>query len=474
MLAVSLRARKCHRKSTDLALALVIDANGLKLGNPIDHEPSNSTLALHLEIKAQSSFTLTSLANTGEDFIANCRKKDIRSPPLAEFTTSPPPSQNSASGVLKPLPQVSGIDAAWFDCMIAENLVPYPKTDDFPGRSKDEIRALGQRLFPFSPYHFQLAMAVYDWTTASFTRMVLFNMFRYTALDLQRTAPIDQQSIARAIWTSNWGPFTAQDPHFMGSFMMRPAWSQLEVELQLLDVRAKVEKAVEVENRLLSAAMQSLPRISITSKPQLFSGQLDMSQLDIDDFGISFMECPSNKGPICQPLKDNLGKAISTYLTEGRTITTKVTWSFTDSLEGAMHYSNGIIIVVNFPDASRVWETASYITPLSADPQKTEYTFPPGSRFEVHSVDEIILMKQQVLAIILQPRVHSLLSNVELRSGSDFDEVLPSRLEKSEDLHLIEKDTFSLEPPHSRNKTGGRRCDCINWPSKASFTDDVE
>jgi hypothetical protein len=182
--------------------------------------------------------------------------------------------------------------------MIAENLVPYPKTDDLPGRSEDEIRALGQRLFPFSPYHFQLAMVVHNWTTASFTRMVLLDMLRYTSLDFQHTAPIGQQTIARAIWTSNWGSFTAQDPGFMGSFMMKPAWSQLEVELQRVYVRANLENCVQIENRLLFAAMQSLPHTSILSKPHLFSGQLDMSQLTTDDFGISFKECPSNKGPI--------------------------------------------------------------------------------------------------------------------------------------------------------------------------------
>jgi hypothetical protein len=445
----------------------------LKLRKFFDHEPSNPILALHLQIKGQSSFTLTVISETGDDSDAGVRSKDNSSLRSTALTASPSASQITVSGVLKPLPQVSGADAAWVDDMIAGNFVPYPKIDGFPGRSEDEIRAMGRQLFPFSPYNFQLAIVVYDWTTASFARMVLFNMFRYTAIKTRGTAPIDQQSIARAIWMSNWDSFTAQDPHFMASFMMKPAWSQLEVELQLLDVREKVEKAVEIENRLLSAAMQSLPRTSITSKPQLFSGQLDMAHLDIENFGISFLECQSNKGPMCQPLKDNLREAISTYLSKGRTITTKVTWSFTDNMEGAMHYSNGILIVVNFSDVSRVWETASYITPLSVDTKKTEYTFPPGSQFEVQSAEDIVLMKKQVLSIILEPRFDSIVPDAELRGGGDFAEKLPSRVEKSEDLHLMTTETSSLELPHSRNKTGGRRCNCISHPKNTHLVDEV-
>jgi hypothetical protein len=160
-------------------------------------------------------------------------------------------------------------------------------------------------------------------------------------------------------------------------------------------------------------------------------------------------------------LKDNLRKTISTYLSQGKTITTKVTWSFTDTIEGAMHYSNGIILMVNFSEASRGGETALYITPLLADPNKIEYIFAPGSQFEVQSVDETVLMEQQVLVIKLQPRSHLPTSDLQLRSCGVFEEALPSSLTKVEASHLIEMYTPSPEPPHTRNKAGGRKCDCI-------------
>lgn len=318
-----------------------------------------------------------------------------------EAVSSP---NNTIHGTLKPLPQVLDEDVAYIDRMMANNHIPYAKTHEFSEKQENTTRALGSRFFPFSPHSFQLAMCVLDWTTASFSRMVLPKMFQYTGYTGRDPAPIDQHSIAKAIWTSAWDTFTAQDPDFMSSFLMKPAWSLLEVELQLLNVRAELQRFAEIENRLLSAAVQSLPRTSIVSKPQLFSGQLDMSQLGTEHFGISLEESPANKGPISKPLRDNLQHALSTYIAEGKTITTKNVWSFTDSIERSMRYNNGILLVANPPESSSVWDTFSYITPLSLEPDKIEYTAMPGSQFIVQSVGNATVMDKQVVVITLQPK----------------------------------------------------------------------
>lgn len=355
------------------------------------------------------------------------------------------------------------MDVAFIDSMIAQKYIPYPDVPDVPGKSEDEIRALGQRLFPFSPYSFQLAMVTYDWTTASFARMVLFKLFQYTShphVSKHRPAPLDQHGIANAIWTSNWDTFTSQDPDFMRTFIMKPSWCLLEVELQLLDVREEVQRASEIENRLLSAAIQSLPRTSIISKPQLFSGQPDMTSLDVENFGTSFLECPSNKGPVSKPLRDKLKNTLSTYLAEGKTVTTKAVWSFTDSIEGAIHYSNGILLVANFSGTSCVWDTASYITPLSTDPKKIEYIFMAGSQFEVQFVDEATLMDKEILVITIQPKVSR--QNPSVDSSTVDGISFPHQLKKGEAVHLVEACISSREPPHTRNNLGGRRCDCIS------------
>lgn len=66
------------------------------------------------------------------------------------------------SGRLKPLPDVFAEDATFIDDMIAQKYVPSQNIPDAPGKTVEEIKALGQRLFPFSPYSLQLAMCVYD------------------------------------------------------------------------------------------------------------------------------------------------------------------------------------------------------------------------------------------------------------------------------------------------------------------------
>ncbi|KAL3451392.1 hypothetical protein BJX65DRAFT_293408 [Aspergillus insuetus] len=374
-----------------------IDANGMKLYQSSRRDVADLSVPLHLAITPdEATFTLSTIREVSTS----------RSRISAD--------SSAVTGKLKPLPHISAADAACFNTMIFSNLVPYACDEsDVPGKSHDEIRTLGLRLFPFSPYSFQLAMAIYDWTTASFARMVYVDMFRYSDLLIPGrvggellTTCIDHEGLTNAIWTSKWGPFTAQDAQFMASLLMEPAWSRLEVELQLLDVCDDLVRAVEVEGRLLAAAMRSLPRTSTLARPRLFSGQLDMAHLDIQSFGIEFVECPANQGPVCRPLRDTLNTALATYLAVGRTITTKVTWSFTDTVERALHYSNGIILLLDSFDDDEspcVWDSVSYVTPLSNDPKKIEYTAPPGSQFRVLSSEEATYSDRQILVLTLQP-----------------------------------------------------------------------
>lgn len=368
------------------------------------------------------------------------------------------------SGILKPLPEVSAEDAAFIDDMIAQKYVPYQNIPEGPGKTEGEIKTLGKMLFPFSPFSFQLAMCVYDWTTASFARLVFLKIFEYTKYTGkgQPPVPIDQHSVAQEIWTSNWDPYTAQDPDFMHSFMMRPAWSLLDVELQLMNVRTDLHHFSDVENRLLSAAMQALPRTSVFSHWQLFSGQLDIYQLGLDHFGIEFLEHPFNKGPISKPLIEEFKTAITTYISEGKTITTKMVWSFTNSIDDAIHYSNGILLVANHTGDSWVWETAAYVTPLSDDPKKTEYTFMPGTQFEVESIDQATVKNKQVVVITLRPTPNTEQTVTTLEIPDEAREGLPRPLKGDEVAHLVKAYRPALELPHTRNKTGGRRCACID------------
>ncbi|KAF3923070.1 hypothetical protein ABW20_dc0105594 [Dactylellina cionopaga] len=183
---------------------------------------------------------------------------------------------------------------------------------------------------------------------------------------------------------------------------MKPASTLKDVESQLSKVVDQLYKFSEVENRLLAAAARSLPRTSIFQRRQLFSGQPDISQLGLDGFGIEFFESPLNSGPVGTPLVYNFENAFSTYASAGKTITTKMVWSFTDSVDDAMHYSNGILLTVS-PPPFATWESASYITALSNDPAKTEYIFSPGTKFKVLSIDQIRHKDKDIVAIALTP-----------------------------------------------------------------------
>ena len=364
------------------------------------------------------------------------------------------------SGRLKPLPSVSAADADFIDCMIEKKYVPYQNSPDAPGKPVEEIRALGQQLFPFTPYSFQLAMCVYDWTTASFARMVFLKIFEYTGIP-PPPFPTDQSSIATAIWTSNWGSYTPQNKDYMHSFMMQPANSLDDVKAQLSNVATALHNFSSVENRLLSAAMKALPRTSIFQHSQLFSGQVDIYQLGLDRFGIEFLECPANTGPVGKELIIPFAETLATYVSAGKTITTKMVWSFTDSVEDAMHYSNGILLVANIPRGSVVWESAAYVTLLSNDPKKTEYTFMPGTQFQVQSVDKTTVDGKSIVVIALQPTVPDEENLTTPELPSEAKETIPSGIGRSEVLSRVEAYTPAVGLPHAAEKNGGRRCACV-------------
>ncbi|KAG2159095.1 uncharacterized protein EDB93DRAFT_444388 [Suillus bovinus] len=358
------------------------------------------------------------------------------------------------TGTLKPLPEVSDDDASFLNEMIDSCYVPYQDIQGAPGKDVAEIKALGLRHFPFSPHSFQMAMAVYDWTTASFARMVLMKIFEYTSIP-SIPYPLDSPSVATAIWESNWGSYVPSNKFYMNSFMMKPASTLQDVQDQLHDVEARLQRFSTVQNRLLGAAFAAMPRTSIFHAPQLFSGQLDMSQLNLDQFGIEMLECPLNAGPTSQSLTVSFTAAMATFVKVGSIITTKMVWSFADSIDIAKHYQNGLILVVNPPDNdSWVWDGASYITPLSDDPEKNEYTFAPGTSFIVESLDvrDIDEDERNKSVQFLTLKLHV--------PGSVRDSRTPSR----PPLNNIpaRRSSGPKSNHHLTNKTGGRRCHCVD------------
>ncbi|KAK3688259.1 hypothetical protein B0T22DRAFT_148908 [Podospora appendiculata] len=436
----------------------ILDANGLFLwisptpagaSAPKHVEPETAPLPfldLFLQIADNNSFTLTCIA------FGNATVDDVS-----------PSSVPTVSGQLMPLPVVSPADADFITSLIEQKYIPYQDIPDAPGKTIAEITALGQQLFPFSPYSFQLAMCIYDWTTASFTRLVFLKIFEYTGVP-PSPFPLDQGSIATQIWESNWGTYLPQNPDYMNSFMMQPAASLGDVSKQLGTVAGALQNLSEVENRILSAAAQSLPRTSMFQFTQLFSGQVDIYQLGLDHFGIEFLECPLNDNTQ-DVLEVAFSAATASYASPGHVVTTKMVWSFTSSATDAIHYSNGILLVANIPSNSVVWDRASYVTTLSDDPNKDEYLFMPSTQFIVESISNAVVKDTSVTVITLQPldTQAQALARSEPTAINGILSKLPraAKLDESQILDLVRAGAPGSKVPHTAGKTNGRRCACI-------------
>ncbi|KAG8737526.1 hypothetical protein FRC11_001971, partial [Ceratobasidium sp. 423] len=277
-------------------------------------------------------------------------------------------------------------------------------------------------------------MAIYDWTTASFLRMVLMKMFEYTAVP-GNLVPIDKDSVASAIFDANWLKFTPQNPDFMRSFLMKPAKSKQEVVAQLDVVLPELHHFSDVENRILAVAAASMPRTPKFVAPRLYSGQLDVHQFKPDQFAAQFTQCPLNAGPLGVPLRVDLDKALETFLHPGKIVTTKQFWSFSDSMDIAVNYQNGIILTVEPPDdGSLVWETPCYVTPISDKATKIEWVFPLGTSFtvlaterrEIRGVSVVMITLKQVRPIDQTGAIQPL---CEVAFSKPLSSLFPSKLD---------------------------------------------
>ncbi len=306
---------------------------------------------------------------------------------------------NSFKGVLLPLPSVTDEDIESFNWMMDNKYIPYQNIPDEPGRTTEELKKLGLQYFPYSKNSFELAMSIYDWTTADFTRIDFMRIFTYTGVE---DNPLDMDSIANSIWTANWPPYTPQNTDYMNSFMMVPANSLEDVQNQLDEKAESLCVNNTHESNIIVAALQSMPRVSCISIPKLYSGQVAISNLGTNHFASYFLELPANSDPSLPPLQMDLDDAIETFMAVGEVITLKSFMSFTDSFEDAQKYSNGIVIILTPPDGAVTWERSTYITPLSDGPDKTEYLFEPNTKFTILDIKNVVVSDNNIVEFYLQ------------------------------------------------------------------------
>ncbi|ASC71264.1 hypothetical protein XM38_022160 [Halomicronema hongdechloris C2206] len=286
---------------------------------------------------------------------------------------------NDVGCQLLPLPEILESDLALLQQMKSEKLIPYGQLQ--PGeRPYSSVEDIAAQYFAFSHAWSDLGLTVYDWTSADFFRMDIFHLYRYTAVAGQ---PLDDNDIIQGIWTSNWPPYTPQDPTFMASLMMSPATSEQQVAEQYQDVKRQMQTYLDALMRLTRSSMYAMPRTSTLAKPMLYSGQVAISNLGQDAMAVYFEQYPGNAGPVGSPMGMSIDEALQGFMSPDSMLTLKSFLSFTDSAQDAQHYSNGIIVEMSPPVGAVVWPQCPYLTSLSNSATKIEYTYAPGSQWEI-------------------------------------------------------------------------------------------
>ena len=96
----------------------------------------------------------------------------------------------------------------------------------------------------------------------------------------------------------------------------------------------------------------------------------------------------------------NLDDALSSFMAPGNIVTLKSFISFTDNLEDAMHYQNGIVLKLSPPPSANTWgEGITYTTYLSDESDKIEYPFSPGAQLQINSFEKQVINDKEVTSI---------------------------------------------------------------------------
>jgi len=300
----------------------------------------------------------------------------------------------AAEVLLSAIPQMEGSNVDRFREMIKQKLVPYQNPPSGTPKSDADLQILAEKYFPGDSYGFDKAMCLYDWTSASFIRQDVFHQLQYTGVE---GLPLDLETMARVIWGCNFPGYTPADPDFMNQFGMTPASSQEEIYNQLLEVQDRIKPLAIAEMNVQIQSLLSLPNPKVADYPQLYRGAMPMSGgYDTSDFSPSMFEYSGNKGPVSEPLIQLFDEALKGILKPGSVITTKGPWSFSNDLEGAKVWQNGILITCLPPKGAEVWPGCADITAFSLNPGTFEINVAPVTRYRIESYEWITIKDKPV------------------------------------------------------------------------------
>lgn len=371
-------------------------------GQPIANQNRDSDSGLcriligtwgYLDIVASSNGTTSYLSFNGQPYsYTGTASVTLTIDEAGDYTAQIDDSQ--ITGVITPLPALAGPISEAFQEMLNLKMVPYQNPPSGTPKTPTEIQALADQYYPGDPFGFEKAMTLYDWTSASFIRQDLFHQLRYTGLSGQ---PLDLTTMARVIWGCDYPGYTAKDANFMHAFLMQPATSEEDVYNQLLGTYQQVSPLAAAEMIIQEQAILDLEPVSVSAYPQLYRGAMPMAGgYDTSDFSPSMFEYPGNWGPDDIPLVQSLRDALNGTLETGRIITTKGPWSFSNDLDGAKVWQNGILITCNPPEGASFWPGSADITAFSLNPDTFEINMPPPNRYRIDSHEWITIQGKPV------------------------------------------------------------------------------
>lgn len=294
----------------------------------------------------------------------------------------------TVTGSVEPIQGISDDDITLFREMRSSGIVPYrnPPPPATP-RTDEDIASLGQHFFPGNPYAFEMAYAIYDWTSANYQRFLFFTEMVYTGVPAK---PMDLPSIQKLVWDAYYLPsYFAENADYMNKFGLKAANNLQEVVDQLTPAVAdRLRAMVNAETNIFTQGVLDMPKISTASYPKLYRGAMTITTREgvpntTNRFAAQLYEFPLNSGPVTTPLQMPLDQAVREMFQPGQTITCKASWSFGDDVKIAESYQNGIIISVVPPTGSEVWPGGASIVDLSINPGATEFNFPRNMRYKV-------------------------------------------------------------------------------------------
>jgi hypothetical protein len=275
-------------------------------------------------------------------------------------------------------------DIEHVNILINNKLAPYPMEHNY---KFENLQHLGNIYFSSHiEYAQHLALAIHDWTTASFFRKKILLHYKYNYNPhFSNNTEHDIESIAEIFFRSSWYTYTPYNQNFAESFFISPIPKNISKDKGVSNIKAQLANVIKplsiinaAESRLLETALRLLPKPTKEELPLLARGAFKYS-MEIEEA----LDYANTNATLYYPVQ----KGSNSFLSLGNIITSRTVWSFVDNLQDAKKYTQGMIVIATLHKDCSAWE-CPYITPFATNTSKIEYACPPGTKWLISGLSE--------------------------------------------------------------------------------------